>query len=586
MKKKKVLSVLLATAVAGSMVSVTAGCGNVGGGSKSTTVYFAGDSTVCEFAGDGGANGYFMPRYGYGTQFANYVSDKVTVRNLAYSGSSSYSFTKKENYTTIKNNIKAGDYLIIGFGHNDESADSEETNVERYTNPNLATNVEGSIADLVDTAEARPVSFKYCLNKFYIEMAQEKGAIPILCTPIVRLSNKDDYTGERGHNTEDRTVDDVTYPGGNYAQAIKDLGTEKNVTVIDLKMDTQADYVSLGYDNVKNRHASEAARWADASKTQKEAKSIDNTHTNYFGASLNAYYLAADLKQSGNSLGQYVNSDISKPTYNEAFVINSQYTVPANYFNPATDASQIWNITAPWYGTVFGDVGMNSKFNEWYTVQQNAPGNYTVGGKVKQEYVLDTDSFVPKYNGKFSSNSDGFAAAFFQMETSANFEITAEVTLDVYTGNLQTGFGLMLRDNIVIDEKLEKADSVKGDYIAAGAYTSGSESSIDTNIIFSRSDETNSQGVYTANKLTKSKKTDKDLTDGELTEGSTHTLKIKKVGSKVTATFDNVSVDYTKNFDLTKIDDAYMYLCLFATRGTTATFNLTEFTVNNVSQLG
>ena len=43
-----------------------------------TTMYLVGDSTVASFA-----DSYFYPRYGYGTQIANYLSEKVTVKNLA-----------------------------------------------------------------------------------------------------------------------------------------------------------------------------------------------------------------------------------------------------------------------------------------------------------------------------------------------------------------------------------------------------------------------------------------------------------------------------------------------------------------------
>ena len=52
-----------------------------------TTMYLVGDSTVASFSDQ-----YFYPRYGYGTQIGDYLSDKVTVKNLALSGRSSKSF--------------------------------------------------------------------------------------------------------------------------------------------------------------------------------------------------------------------------------------------------------------------------------------------------------------------------------------------------------------------------------------------------------------------------------------------------------------------------------------------------------------
>ena len=83
-----------------------------------TTIYLVGDSTVCSFA-----DNYYYPRYGYGTQLGNYLADEATVVNLALSGRSSKSFLAEANYETLKNSLKAGDYLLIGFGHNDEKSD-------------------------------------------------------------------------------------------------------------------------------------------------------------------------------------------------------------------------------------------------------------------------------------------------------------------------------------------------------------------------------------------------------------------------------------------------------------------------------
>jgi hypothetical protein len=90
-----------------------------------------GDSTVCGFN-----DPYYYPRYGYGTQVGKYLDSSVTVNNLALSGRSSKSFidpTDNPNYAVLTSSIKAGDYLIIGFGHNDEKADSS-----LYTNPNTS----------------------------------------------------------------------------------------------------------------------------------------------------------------------------------------------------------------------------------------------------------------------------------------------------------------------------------------------------------------------------------------------------------------------------------------------------------------
>nr|MCR4822583.1 hypothetical protein [Treponema sp.] len=93
------------------------------------TVWVVGDSTVCDYTKEDGTltdATYFYPRYGYGTQLSNYLSSKITVKNLALSGRSSKSFLSEDNYTTLKDGIKSGDFLIVGFGHNDEKSDDAE----------------------------------------------------------------------------------------------------------------------------------------------------------------------------------------------------------------------------------------------------------------------------------------------------------------------------------------------------------------------------------------------------------------------------------------------------------------------------
>ena len=132
-------------------------------------IYLVGDSTVCEFS-----DSYYLPRYGYGTQLYNYINcDANQIRNLALSGRSSLSYLTESNYTTLKNEISAGDYLIIGFGHNDEKS----AEPARYTNPNKTH---------TDSSTANGPSFQYTLYENYVKLATEKGAKPRLCTPIVR----------------------------------------------------------------------------------------------------------------------------------------------------------------------------------------------------------------------------------------------------------------------------------------------------------------------------------------------------------------------------------------------------------------
>ena len=85
-----------------------------------STLWVVGDSTLSSFD-----DKYYYPRYGYGTKLGCYLNSKVQVNNLALSGRSSLSFTKEENYKELLAGMKAGDFLIIGFGHNDEKTEAK-----------------------------------------------------------------------------------------------------------------------------------------------------------------------------------------------------------------------------------------------------------------------------------------------------------------------------------------------------------------------------------------------------------------------------------------------------------------------------
>ena len=144
-----------------------------------STLWVVGDSTLSSFD-----DKYYYPRYGYGTKLGCYLNSKVQVNNLALSGRSSLSFTKEENYKELLAGMKAGDFLIIGFGHNDE-----KTEAGRYTSPIGGRDTEGT--------------FAASLYDNYIKPALDVSCTPILCTPIVRRTATGEWTRQELHITDD-----------------------------------------------------------------------------------------------------------------------------------------------------------------------------------------------------------------------------------------------------------------------------------------------------------------------------------------------------------------------------------------------
>ncbi|AEJ18222.1 carbohydrate esterase family 12 protein [Gracilinema caldarium DSM 7334] len=229
-------------------------------------LYLVGDSTVCPFN-----DTYYYPRYGYGTQLFRYLN--LPIINLALSGRSSKSFISEKNYQTLLQNIKKGDFLLISFGHNDEKPD-----LLRYTNASLKID--------------NPSSFQYYLFTFYIKIALDRGAIPILCTPIVRRNPAGEYAGIYIHRIDDTP----SFPGGDYAESIRLLGKQLGITVLDLTHRTKELYETLGPEKTIILHA----------RITENLNSIDNTHINIYGATLIANLLAEELSKTNNPLTKHI----------------------------------------------------------------------------------------------------------------------------------------------------------------------------------------------------------------------------------------------------------------------------------------
>ncbi|ORX42222.1 SGNH hydrolase [Piromyces finnis] len=257
-----------------------------------SVLWVIGDSTLCEF--EEIYNNYYYKKYGYGTQLYHYFDKNIIVKNLAISGTSSKSFILEQSYHELIKNMKAGDYLTFGFGHNDEKREEE-----RYTNPNGDYKTMGSFANSI--------------YENYIKIAMERNVSIILTTPIVRRTDKSTWSSDKLHIT--KTKDG--YEGGDYPQAIRDLGKTLNIPVIDMTVKTKELYDTFGYNNTLYLHA-----WKI-----NDSSSVDNTHLNLWGSKYVAYLFTRDIKQASiDGLSEYV-IDAPIPTKEENFIKNPTYNV-------------------------------------------------------------------------------------------------------------------------------------------------------------------------------------------------------------------------------------------------------------------
>ncbi len=158
-------------------------------------IVLIGDSTVCDYP-------VTQPNRGWG-QFIEeeFKVGEVKVINLAASGRSTKTFITEGRWQKALE--KKPDYVLIQFGHNDSHGPA------RPESTTAATDYKANLRRFID--EARAI-----------------GATPILITPMVRRSF--DGAGKIREGTLPPPNSDLQP----YADAMKEVGSEKKVAVIDL----------------------------------------------------------------------------------------------------------------------------------------------------------------------------------------------------------------------------------------------------------------------------------------------------------------------------------------------------------------
>lgn len=174
---------------------------------NTTNIFLAGDSTVTDYTLENNYSEKRYPQQGWGGIFQDFfipdslsvlkstvLAKNVLIINKSKGGRSSRTFFQEGRWRYIFENIKPKDWVLIQFGHNDESPKK----VDRY----------------VDIS-----GYKEYLRLF-IHQVREKDGTPVLVTPVSRnYPWKDDVL-------EDSHIE--------YAKAMIEVGLEKNVAVIDL----------------------------------------------------------------------------------------------------------------------------------------------------------------------------------------------------------------------------------------------------------------------------------------------------------------------------------------------------------------
>ncbi|MDQ6530433.1 rhamnogalacturonan acetylesterase [Flavobacterium sp. LHD-85] len=176
--------------------------------SKVTTIYLIGDSTVADYSLEENYQTKKFPQVGWGQVFQPFFqkdsltlvsnvlgsAKEVIVDDRAKGGRSTRTFFQEGRWASVYKSLQKGDVVMMQFGHNDASVEK----TERYVN------IEG---------------YKEFLRLF-INQTKEKGATPIVLTPVAR-----NYPWKDGK---------LSNVHGDYPQAAIDVAKELNVKYIDL----------------------------------------------------------------------------------------------------------------------------------------------------------------------------------------------------------------------------------------------------------------------------------------------------------------------------------------------------------------
>jgi Lysophospholipase L1 and related esterases len=221
-------------------------------------IFTIGDSTMADYdtlkySGDKEQRGWCQLLPGL-------LSKEVTLKNAARNGRSSKSFYK-EVWVKLRNEIKPGDYVFIQFGHNDEKQDGLDTDENDSTARGTA-----------------PWSLYQKYLKMYVNEVRQRGAIPVLFTPVVRRYFVGSKLTQKARHNLSEAIGDKTL---DYVAAMKDVAAQLSVPLIDLTASTRELVEAYG---------------PDKSKAELYVKA-DDTHLKIEGARQFARLAARELKE-------------------------------------------------------------------------------------------------------------------------------------------------------------------------------------------------------------------------------------------------------------------------------------------------
>ncbi|MBL4826193.1 MAG: rhamnogalacturonan acetylesterase, partial [Spongiibacteraceae bacterium] len=202
------------------------------------------------------------PETGWGMALDELANTSLHIENHAVNGRSSKSFYDEGRWGKIMDQLQAGDYVFIQFGHNDQK--------------------------IKDPTRYSQADTEYANNLIrYINQTRSKGAIPLLATSICRRSFNENNQLQTTH--------------GDYPEVVRSVAKKMNVALFDLQ--------SSSFEDLKKVGEEKSISWYLHTKPgqytyYKEGKT-DNTHLSPNGARWIAQTWIKQLQQQQHPLMFY-----------------------------------------------------------------------------------------------------------------------------------------------------------------------------------------------------------------------------------------------------------------------------------------
>ena len=224
--------------------------------SAAPRVFMIGDSTMANKPLD-------LPERGWGMAMGDFLTAPGMVQNHAVNGRSTKSFIDEGRWAKVVAELKAGDFVIIQFAHNDEKKEDPK----RYTDPATA--------------------FRDNLRRF-IRETRAKGASPILATPVCR----------RKFDSHGKLVD----THGAYPKAVRVVAKEEKVPLLDLERAT-AKWLQATGDEASRKFF----MWIEPGAHPRIPEGRkDDTHFVAAGANAVAGFAAAEIRAQNLPLAKWL----------------------------------------------------------------------------------------------------------------------------------------------------------------------------------------------------------------------------------------------------------------------------------------